>query len=96
MDSAKSGLYVPPSDKYETITMPGALGGANYGNTASDPKKGMMYILTQEHASIYRLNKVEPPKIELSENDRKKVKGFYITNCQSCHGDKMQGLQALL
>jgi quinoprotein glucose dehydrogenase len=92
LDSAKSGLYIPLSDKHETINMPGAVGGANYGNTASDPKNGMMYILTQEHASIYRLNKVEPPKIELSENDRKKVKGFYITNCQSCHGDKMQGL----
>jgi len=92
LDSAKSGLYIPLSDKHETINMPGAVGGANYGNTASDPKNGMMYILTQEHASIYKLNKVEPPKIELSENDRKKVKGFYITNCQSCHGDKMQGL----
>lgn len=92
LDSAKSGLYVPPSDKYETIMMPGALGGANYGNTASDPKHGMMYILTQEYASVYRLNKVVPPKDNLSENDLKKVKGFYTANCQSCHGDRLQGL----
>jgi len=91
IDSAKSGLYVPPSDKYETIMMPGALGGSNYGNTASDPKNGMMYILTQEHASIYKLEKVMPPKIELSDNDMKKVKTFYTANCQSCHGDNMQG-----
>lgn len=90
--AAKSGLYVPPSDKYETIMMPGALGGANYGNTASDPKNGIMYILTQEHASVYKLNKVEPPKIDLTENDLKKVKVFYANNCQSCHGDKLQGL----
>ncbi len=92
LDAAKSGLYVPPSDKYETIMMPGALGGSNYGNTASDPKNGVMYILTQEHASVYKLNKVEPPKIDLSENDLKKVKVFYTANCQSCHGDKLQGL----
>ncbi len=39
LDSAKTGLYVPPSDKYETIMMPGALGGANYGNTAADPRR---------------------------------------------------------
>src|SRR5690606_24674637 len=51
LEAAKSGLYVPPSDKYETIMMPGALGGANYGNTAADPKNGIMYILTQEYAS---------------------------------------------
>jgi quinoprotein glucose dehydrogenase len=92
LDAAKSGLYIPPSDKYETIMMPGALAGANYGNTASDPGKGMMYILAQEHASVYRLQKVEPPKIDLSDNDLKKVKTFYISNCQSCHCDKMQGL----
>lgn len=92
LDSAKSGLYVPPSDKYETIMMPGALGGANYGNTASDPKNGMLYILTQEYASVYRLNKVIAPKDHLSENELNKVKGFYTANCQSCHGDKLQGL----
>ena len=48
--------------------------------------------LTQEYASIYKLEKVVPPKIDLSENDLKKVKGFYIANCQSCHGENMQGL----
>ncbi|RYY16832.1 MAG: quinoprotein glucose dehydrogenase, partial [Chitinophagaceae bacterium] len=92
LDSAESGLYLPLSDKHETVAMPGALGGANYGNTASDPKNGIMYILAQEHASIYKLQKVEPPKIELSGNDLKKIKTFYNSNCQSCHGDKMQGL----
>ncbi|RYY31196.1 MAG: quinoprotein glucose dehydrogenase [Chitinophagaceae bacterium] len=92
LDSAKSGLYVPLSDKYETIAMPGALGGANYGNTASDPEKGMMYILAQEYASVYKLNKVEPPKIDLTQKDLQKITTFYNGNCQSCHGDKMQGL----
>ena len=92
LDSAKSGLYVPPSDKYETIMMPGALGGANFGNTAADPKNGMLYILTQEHASIYKLNKVEPPKITMSDEEVSKVKTYYEANCQACHGDKMQGL----
>jgi quinoprotein glucose dehydrogenase len=92
LDSARSGLYIPLSDKHETIAMPGALGGANYGNTASDPQNGIMYILAQEYASVYKLNKVEPPKIELSDNELKKVKNFYMVNCQSCHGDKLQGL----
>lgn len=91
LEKAKSGLYVPPSDKYETIMMPGALGGANYGNTASDPKNGMMYILTQEHASTYRLNRIEPPKMDLSENQIAQVKSFYTSTCQSCHGEDMKG-----
>jgi quinoprotein glucose dehydrogenase len=91
LESAKSGLYVPPSDQYETIMMPGALGGANFGNTAADPENGIMYIQTQEYASVYKLEKVGPPKIDLSENDVKKVKSFYTGNCQTCHGENMAG-----
>ncbi len=91
LQTAKSGLYVPPSDRYETIMMPGALGGANYGNTAADPQKGILYILTQEYASIYRLEKVGVQKTNLSDNDIKKVKSFYVSNCQTCHGKDMVG-----
>lgn len=91
LDSARSGLYVPPSDKYETVMMPGALGGANYGNTAADPKNGIMYVMTHEYASIYRLNRVGPPKIDLSENEVKRVKSFYTSTCQTCHGENMVG-----
>jgi quinoprotein glucose dehydrogenase len=91
LDSARSGLYVPPSDQYETIMMPGALGGSNYGNTGADPKKGILYVMTQEHASIYKLNKVEPPKIDLSVNEIKRVQALYATTCQTCHGVDMEG-----
>lgn len=91
LDSAKSGLYVPPSDKYETVIMPGPLGGANYGNTAADPEKGIVYVITQEHASVYKLEKVGPPKIDMSENDLKKAKALYINTCKTCHGEKMEG-----
>lgn len=91
LTTAKSGLYVPPSDKYETIMMPGALGGANFGNTAADPKNGIMYVMTQEYASIYRLEKVGERKTDLSDSDVKKVKAFYVSNCQTCHGKDMVG-----
>ncbi|MDC6386616.1 quinoprotein glucose dehydrogenase [Flagellimonas taeanensis] len=91
LDSTKSGLYEPPSDKYETIIMPGALGGANYGNTAGDPQNGMLYILTQEYASIYRLNKLEPTKKELTKNDVDKVRSLYESSCIACHGPNMEG-----
>lgn len=91
LSEAKSGLYIPPSDKYETVMMPGALGGSNYGNTAADPDKGILYILTQEHASIYKLNKVEPPKLDLSVGEIKRVKTLYTASCQSCHGIEMEG-----
>lgn len=91
LDSARSGLFIPPSDQYETVIMPGALGGANFGNTASYPDKGMLFILTQEHASIYKLNKVLPPQASLSENERIKVTQLYKSSCQTCHGQNRTG-----
>ncbi|MEO6720486.1 MAG: PQQ-binding-like beta-propeller repeat protein, partial [Ferruginibacter sp.] len=91
IDSAKSGLFFPPSDKYETIMLPGALGGVNFGNTASDPGKGMVYILTQEYASVYKLDRIKSPRELMSSNDVQKAQTLYATTCKSCHGDNMAG-----
>lgn len=91
LDSARSGLFIPHSDKYETITMPGALGGASYGNTAANPENGIMYIMGQEYASTYRLAKVVPAKPNLSDDEIMKVNVLYAGSCQTCHGKNMVG-----
>jgi quinoprotein glucose dehydrogenase len=91
LDSAKSGLYTPLSDKYETTALPGALGGANFGSTGSDPTKGILYIMTQECSSIYQLKKVEDTKLDLSEDKVARLTSFYATKCQTCHGENMVG-----
>jgi len=92
IDSAKSGLFIPPSDKYETIMMPGALGGVNFGNTASDPDKGMVYILTQEYPSVYKLERIKSPRETMSASDLQKAQTVYASTCKSCHGEKMAGV----
>lgn len=94
LDTASSGLFLPLSDKYESVTMPGALGGASYGNTGSDPEKGVMYIMAQEYASIYKLSKVVPIKPVLSKDDLAKATGLYNSSCVACHGKDMQGTGA--
>lgn len=91
LDSAKAGLFIPPSDKYEMIAMPGALGGASYGNTASNPAAGMLYVMAEDYPSIYKLFKVGKRKPMLSESDAKRVKTLYEGNCQVCHGRDMNG-----
>jgi quinoprotein glucose dehydrogenase len=91
IDAAKSGLFVPPSDKYETIMLPGALGGVNFGNTASDPGKGMVYVLTQEYPSVYRLERVKTARELMSKDEVQKAKTLITTSCRSCHGDNLMG-----
>lgn len=90
--AAKSGLFEPLSDKYEVISMPGATGGANYGNTAANPKKGMVYVASKDHASIYKLTKVErPTSAPLSAAATSAAQTAYVQNCQTCHGANRQG-----
>lgn len=91
IDAAKSGLYVPPSDKYETIMLPGALGGVNFGNTASYPGKGMMYILTQEYVSVYKLERIKTAQELMSKDEITRAKSVISTTCQSCHGSNLAG-----
>ncbi len=41
------GPYVPPSTR-GTISFPGANGGANWGNVASDPERQRIYVVSRE------------------------------------------------
>ncbi len=66
LKAGKTGLFTPLSDKYETFAMPGSTGGANFGGTAANPQKGLVYVLTKEAASIYRLKIREPRPRQLS------------------------------
>ncbi|HEU5124504.1 MAG TPA: PQQ-binding-like beta-propeller repeat protein [Verrucomicrobiae bacterium] len=107
--AAKTGLYQPLSDKQETIAMPGAVGGANRGNSAADPDKGIVYIIAQDFASVYRLKPEEPlasatviagptnsrlPKV-VSEVQANSAQTIYQQNCQACHGADMAGRAAI-
>jgi len=90
INAAKVGIFQPLSDKYETIAMPGSTGGANFGNTAADPDKGIVYVQTKEAASIYKLKIREPGG---SNEDRlAKAQAVYTQTCQSCHGADKKGL----
>jgi quinoprotein glucose dehydrogenase len=84
----------------ETIAMPGAVGGANWGNTAANPEKGLVYVLTQDYPSFYKLE-IKPPAIPAAfrarfEAQQALVKGkqAYQTFCVSCHGKDLSGTGA--
>ena len=47
-------------DWYETVAVPGANGGANWGNTAADPRAGLVYVISQDFPSFYRLSENPP------------------------------------
>jgi quinoprotein glucose dehydrogenase len=55
LKKARNGLFNPPSTE-ETVAVPGAVGGANWGNTASNPAAGIVYVMSQDFPSFYKLS----------------------------------------
>lgn len=103
--AARTGLFQPLSDKYETISMPGAVGGANRGCTAADPEHGIVYVTANEEPSVYRLVPVPPNPVLSSSNRNSNVAAapqpvepplsaaaIRDTTCNACHGAQRVGL----
>lgn len=92
IDSMQTGFFTPLSHKKETLSLPGAVGGVNWGNTASNPKKGMVYVLNIDWPSFY--NKLQTRE-ELEQKEEPVIGGggatIYLKNCQACHGADRAG-----
>jgi quinoprotein glucose dehydrogenase len=87
------GLFTPPSLQ-DTISIPGAQGGANWGTTASDPSKGIVYVLSINVPSIYKLSTEAPvPGRGAAAGPQAIARGsaLYREKCESCHGSDLRG-----
>jgi quinoprotein glucose dehydrogenase len=93
LSAGKSGLFLPLSDKYEVYTNPGANAGSTFGATASNPSKGMVYILSSDKPSLYKLKKEGPAALRdlMSKEDSAKTASVYLQNCAGCHGANQSG-----
>jgi quinoprotein glucose dehydrogenase len=98
---ARTGLFNPPSLE-ESAVVPGAVGGTNWGNTAANPRKGMLYLLNQDFPSFYKLQerrdrnvagglgRLAPPDAETL----KRGEAAYKEHCAVCHGVDRAGTPA--
>lgn len=94
--AARKGLYLPPSTK-ETVAVPGAVGGTNWGNSAANPAKGIVYLLNQDFPSFYKLE-LRPPERHnnrsTEEPDAAAIERgqvAYRAQCVACHGEDLSG-----
>ena len=82
------GLFTPPGLE-ETISLPGARGGSNWGTNASNPAKGMVYLTTQDWPTIYKLSLEDPLAARRAPPGAAGIelgRTTYEKRCQSCHG----------
>jgi quinoprotein glucose dehydrogenase len=91
---ARKGQFMPPSTE-ETVAVPGAVGGANFGNTAADPARGMVYVMSQDFPSFYKLSvsppTVGPPPVARTSTPGDRGRTMYEQTCQACHGADRAG-----
>ena len=99
-NARNQGLFTPPA-LIDTIAIPGANGGANWGNTAAHPTNGTVYVQSINVPSIYRLSLEEPgraggpgrggaPPAAVAQGQ-----ALYTERCQSCHGPDLRGTGTL-
>ncbi len=92
-NARNEGLFTPPSFK-DTVSIPGAQGGANWGTTAADPARGVVYVLGINVPSIYKLSAEAPrPGSGRPAGPAEIAAGrtLYEQRCQTCHGANLAG-----
>jgi quinoprotein glucose dehydrogenase len=100
-NARNQGLFTPPA-LIDTIAIPGANGGANWGNTAAHPTNGTVYVQSINVPSIYRLS-LEEPRPPVGGPGRggapaaiAQGQAIYTERCQSCHGPDLRGTGTLV
>jgi quinoprotein glucose dehydrogenase len=86
------GLFTPPGFE-ETISLPGARGGSNWGTSAANPSKGLVYLTTQDWPTIYKLSLEDPlaARTRAPAGGADQGRTIYETRCESCHGPNGRG-----
>jgi quinoprotein glucose dehydrogenase len=83
LKARNEGVFTPQTLDRDQISIPGELGGSNWGGTAADPTTGMLYVRTADQPAIHRLRLPgigggSPPQ---------RGRAVYQQYCDVCHGD---------
>ncbi len=90
--SRNLGLFTPPA-LINTMQIPGNNGGANWGSTAIDPKRGWLYVESKEYPSMLKLEErvTFAGTFSVSDPPAQVGKAIYLASCQQCHKADLTG-----
>ena len=55
LNARNEGLFTPQTLTRDQISIPGELGGSNWGGSAADPTTGMLYVRSADQPAIHKL-----------------------------------------
>jgi quinoprotein glucose dehydrogenase len=92
----QGGLFNPPGVDRDAVSMPGNQGGSNWGTTAANPEKGLVFIVNVNQVALLKLEDVTTRRREGADArpSPQVGAGIYRDNCQLCHGANLQGAVA--
>jgi quinoprotein glucose dehydrogenase len=89
------GIFTPGTDKGDSIQIPGDVGGANWGNTAADPRTGVFFIRTSDSPEVkFKLSAKEPLRVPLGGTLETQGHAIFEQMCETCHGAERRGVKS--
>jgi quinoprotein glucose dehydrogenase len=105
LSARNEGMFTPPALR-GTVQMPQNFGGANWGTTAADPAKGMVFVVGMNGPALLKLEKTTlggrgaNARFGMADNGgggggaaaaAGAGPGLYAENCAACHGAQLEG-----
>jgi quinoprotein glucose dehydrogenase len=87
LHARNEGVFTPQSITQDQISVPGELGGTNWGGTAADPQTGMLYVRAIDGPGIHKLRDSErvPARPVVGGTLAQQGYALYVQNCIGCH-----------
>ena len=92
----QGGIFNPNVLNGDSISMPGNQGGSNWGTTAADPQRGLVFVTGVNQVALLRLNDVKDPTASQGRGGGggNQIDGSVATQgqraftqyCAACHG----------
>ena len=88
------GPFTPPAF-IDTVSMPGNQGGSNFGTTAANPKKGLVYVVNVNQVALLKLEDVKTRTGGRGGGGPLPGAQAYQQYCAACHGADLRGVPGL-
>lgn len=85
-NARNEGIFTPASHLRNAITVPGELGGSNWGGSAGDPQTGMLYVRSVDQPAMHILREFGTGQNFEGSTPEQRGRSAFAQLCEMCHG----------
>jgi quinoprotein glucose dehydrogenase len=80
------GLFTPPTLGRMQISLPGDMGGSNWGGSAGNPATGWLFVRTADQPATHQLERPSAPSARPGASLAARGADVFAAYCALCHG----------